>query len=368
MVHLYSDESIFFWAEEGFVVKLGFSLSGFCFWVLGVVWAQSHVSSLQISPPSSSLSSEMVKLLLLTQEKAVFEAEQWNEDLKRLYSFGLAHQLYFKSEFRPEGVFLEIQVEENPVLREIHWGGNLFFSSKVLQSCMQLQRGRYFSENLLFQDLRKIRDLYRKEGFFEVRVTAQKASSLKELDLTFQIQEGGRFSVPSVRFQGGQSFSPKTLSAFLQTAPHQGGGGWAVQPVVTQENLESDCFALISFYRSEGFLEVQVRVADFGEVEPSRSSGVFVERIPTFIILEGPCYRVRSLIFQGNTFVEESEFRANFRLKEKGAFLQRDFVQDLHWIYERYRASPYSHFEVETRTVYCAKEPVLDLYFCCSER
>ncbi|MEQ1631193.1 MAG: BamA/TamA family outer membrane protein, partial [Planctomycetota bacterium] len=115
--------------------------------------------------------------------------------------------------------------------------------------------------------------------------------------VTFRIDEGPAVTVGSVQFRGNVSF-PGVHSTFFSTGDYLvresrmqcapagvlGGGG-----PFSREILEEDVDRLQLFYRSRGFLDAVVTVADV-RFRDDRS----VVEID-FVVVEGPRYRIRSI-------------------------------------------------------------------------
>jgi outer membrane protein insertion porin family len=116
-------------------------------------------------------------------------------------------------------------------LVKVEFEGNQFFRSDLLEVHMQVQpasrvfsQGRY-SQALLNADVRGLEDLYKANGFEEIKVTGSVTDDYRgqknQLEVTVRVEEGPQTRVGAFHIEGNKIFSEKDLRADLNTAEGQ---------------------------------------------------------------------------------------------------------------------------------------------------
>jgi len=184
-------------------------------------------------------------------------------------------------------------------VRAVQFEGNDSISSSRLRRQLELKRwnpflswitgsGR-FNRETLQDDLQKILDVYRDEGFLDVEVPESEVlieyPRENRVSLTFQIREGRRYQAGEIHVTGNTLFSDEDLLAVLRLRT-----GATFSP----SRVEEDQRALRNYYGSRGYLETVVRA----ERRPNLETG----RIDLYYrIVESEQFRVESIRIQGNT-------------------------------------------------------------------
>ncbi len=178
---------------------------------------------------------------------------------------------------------LLVAVEAGP-RRTIEVVGNESISEKELLQRERLDRRVFITSNTWRQMAREMEAEYQRRGYFEAEVEVDSES---EEAIIFRVQEGARFKVEEVRFEGNE-----TLDAVeLRTAIETGYRGWLAPvrpPRVTEEVLAEDIDRVRERYLRAGFeaTEIEKSVAlDYDEGSA----------VVTFTIDEGPRTTVRSV-------------------------------------------------------------------------
>src|SRR5262249_9759900 len=109
--------------------------------------------------------------------------------------------------------------------------GNKYFLSDQIRARMQVHpaarfesRGRY-SQALLAGDIRGIEDLYRANGFQQIKISSKLiddyAGRENDLALDLTVDEGPQTLVGEFRIEGIHSYTQDQLSAYINTAKGQ---------------------------------------------------------------------------------------------------------------------------------------------------
>lgn len=146
-----------------------------------------------------------------------------------------------------------------------------------------------------------LRLFYYFNGFPSTNVLIETHFRGKKADVDMVVNEGKKFTVDTVLFDGNRAFESGILSRMLKT---RGGTPQKKHPFV-QQVLNEDIETLKNFYYSRGF----DRVAITPEISPGTEKSIFIR------IDEGPRYRLGNLIIIGASQAQGKLIRRQFPLK-----------------------------------------------------
>ncbi len=199
-------------------------------------------------------------------------------------------------------------IEEGPKVRvrQILFEGNQAFPPEELtkhihtQTYLWIFRDGKFDVDQVESDAAGIQAFYRGEGFLDARVSYRLNFSPDRTDLTivFTIDEGTRYAVDNVRFEGNTLYTDDELLAMVSLLP----GNWMLQ-----RRLEADARAIQTRYGERGYI--------YAEVRPTR---VFAEEPGlvniTIAIEEGEAYSVGRVVPRGNAHTQDKVVRRALEL------------------------------------------------------
>ena len=151
-----------------------------------------------------------------------------------------------------------IEVTETPIINEIYFFGNSFFTDEQLKDIVKISKRDTFSKNKLNKAIESIKLQYSKTGrsFAKVEVS-KKDLSQSRVNLLFEITEGEMVKVNKISFFGNKVFSSNELKSVIKTKESKfyrifGGS------VYKEENLIIDKNLLKNFYFRRGFVDFNV--------------------------------------------------------------------------------------------------------------
>ena len=113
---------------------------------------------------------------------------------------------------------LYVEVIETPIINEIYFFGNSFFSDDQLKNIVKINKRDTLSKNKLNQAIENIKLQYSKTGrtFAKVEVS-KKELSQSRVNLLFEITEGELIKVNKINFFGNKVFSNNKLKSLIKT-------------------------------------------------------------------------------------------------------------------------------------------------------
>ena len=184
-------------------------------------------------------------------------------------------------------------------LKTVRFTGNASIPAERLQKQMlSSEQGvfHYFTGSGEFDeaewnaDLAALIGLYQKEGFAQVRISSVDTDwdDRGGIIATIHIEEGKRFRLREIRFQGNDHFLREELLPLIKNREGR---------EIDYAGMEQDGEAIAEYYRNAGYLDVSVETrSDFDEMGDTAAIG--------FDIVEGPRYRLGEIVVQGNLLTD----------------------------------------------------------------
>ena len=181
---------------------------------------------------------------------------------------------------------------------EIKFEGNDSIGARRLRRVVETKKWWLFSwltgsgrfkDELFEDDLDKLRDFYREQGFLDVEIPQEQVMfnypSPEKLQLVVRVIEGRRYRLGEVSFSGNKLFE----SSLLRRVVRQRSGA-----VFVPSLLDKDVERLDDFYGKDGYLDTRVRL----NRKPNVTTGnIDVE----YVIDESEKFNVESIVIEGNT-------------------------------------------------------------------
>lgn len=235
-----------------------------------------------------------------------------NAALQRLQNSGLFETV----QLVPSGGTLVVRVAEYPTINAIAFEGNKRLKDENLAQIVKSQSRRIYSPSQAEADAAEISKVYASEGRLAARVDPKIIRrGSNQVDLVFEIREGGQTEIERIGFVGNRAFSDKRLRNVLQTKQAGILRTFIKRDTFSPDRLPVDEKLLTDFYRSRGYADFKVQAV---APEVARERDAFYI---TFQIQEGPRYTFGTV----NTIseipgVDATEFAAQNRVKRGSVY------------------------------------------------
>jgi outer membrane protein insertion porin family len=280
---------------------------------------------------------------VLKQNIPIFEENAVDEDLLNEGRRNLLNYLqgrgYFdakvgmKQHSDAAGDELQIIYDVNPGARhklvKLEFNGNKYFLTERLRSRMQVRpaarfesRGRY-SQGLLNGDIHGIEDLYRANGFQQIKITSNVIDDYEghenDLALEISVDEGSQSLVGAFHIEGTQAFSEEQLAAHINTARGQ---------PFSEFSIAQDRDNLLNYYFNRGFPHASFEAA--AKPMPGEPNHMDV----TFKIHEGERVSVDKVFVSGLNFTKPFVVQRELQVKSGDPLSQIDMLQTQQRLYD----------------------------------
>jgi len=235
------------------------------------------------------------------------------------------------------------------VIKSIEFENNRKYKDKTLRKKLDFEVGNYIDPILAESGRRIITEFYRKKGFPYTEVTLNR-KKLSEGKIIYTVFEGLRMKIKSIKFKGNQAIKKSDLKNAIKTKTRS----WLLWPVYyTEEKIAADVEKLRSLYYERGFLNHRIAVQGQNHI--------------TFIIEEGPLYKVRNFTLKGNTQFDNETLLADLQLETGQTYYQNKAQAHTRRILKIYREDGYVDAEVQQHLRFVPEVNFVDIEFKITE-
>jgi outer membrane protein insertion porin family len=195
-------------------------------------------------------------------------------------------------------VIFKIKEGEKVKIADIRFVGNEHIKPKRLRKEMETKKWWMFSwllgtgrlkDDEFEDDLDKLRDYYREQGYLDVEIAPDKVvfdyPKPNRLVITIAVQEGRRYKIGDISFTGNKLHPTSILRRVIR----QRTGA-----IFTPSKLDKDIERLEDFYGHDGYLDTRVHLIR----KPNIATGNIDIQ---YEITESEKFNVESLVIEGNT-------------------------------------------------------------------
>jgi outer membrane protein insertion porin family len=265
------------------------------------------------------------------------------------------------------GVFLRIEVEEAPRLRDYTFEGVRRGWKGDLRKRIPLIKGTRISDTDLRRTELAVSSFYREKGLPLAEVEARtEPAEAGGLNVVVEVEPGPKVRVGEVIVEGNEQISDRTLRKQLEsTRPAAWWQFWGGAKKFDADKFADDLDALVRYYRERGYYDAYVErdtayVAFNEEGKP--------ETVVEVEVNEGERYFVRDLEWDGNTVYTDLALSNALGLREGDVFNAVRYEENLYGnadmndVSSLYQNLGHLRFNVQPSVRVVAPDSV-DLYF-----
>lgn len=210
-----------------------------------------------------------------------FDPVKLDASLKTLFATGLFSDVELSE---VQGALL-VRVVENPIINRVVFEGNKRLDNEDLLEEVRLRPRMVFTRAKVRSDVQRMLELYRRSGRFAA-IIEPKVVQLEQnrVDLLFEIQEGPKTKVSSIKFIGNEKFSDGDLRDVLATKQARWWKLFTSNDTFDPDRLAYDQQVLRQHYLNEGYADFRT-ISAVSELTPDRKD-FFI----TFTVDEGEIY------------------------------------------------------------------------------
>jgi outer membrane protein insertion porin family len=178
-----------------------------------------------------------------------------DEAVRRLFNTGLFSDVRISQ----SGGTLIVQVSEYAIVNQVVFRGNRRVRDNQLVAATQLGPRQAYSEAVLQADIEAIRAAYERTGRSDVVINYNVVDlGSNRVNVIYDIEEGGRTKIRSIRFSGNNAYSDGRLRDVISTKQSNILSWLTRNDIFDEDRLRADEEALRRFYYNRGFADFQV--------------------------------------------------------------------------------------------------------------
>jgi len=193
---------------------------------------------------------------------------------------------------------------------KLHFKGKFekqtFFWKRPLEDQLLIKEEKSIDTNILEESRERLERYFKDQGYLFAKVTYVREDQPEKglVNITFDIESGHSVLLMSIRFEGNPKIPVKELRKHIQTR----STGILIPHVVQEKTVQTDIKALETYYRSQGFLQPQVKSTLTFNDKKDRADLIFQ-------IEEGVQTLIDQIEFEGNVTFSDSELLTVSELK-----------------------------------------------------
>lgn len=282
--------------------------------------------------------------------------------IKKLWETGIFAdvQIHLDRE-TANGIYIIIEVKENPVLGEVRYEGGKK-KKRDMEEDLGLRTGQRIHPHLAKESTEKIKKLFAEDGYLRAEVEAEltQGSLPNVRDITFKIKENKKVKIRDIQFIGAPAFKASKLRRQLKDTKVQ---KWYLfwRSNFEDDKFEADKNLLASFYRNNGYKDFRILSESIDYEEDGK--GMIIK----FLLYEGPQYYLRNISWEGNILYTENQLASVLNLERGMLYNNEEFTTAVfEHVHGLYMDKGYIYSTIEPQFI-PAREDSLDVHFKITE-
>jgi outer membrane protein insertion porin family len=310
--------------------------------------------------------------MVSTRPGQTFSADALAEDIARLYRSGRfgtgpggEPPIAVEVSESDGAVVVVFRIHERRPVRLVVLEGPDGLDRDELGKLMTTRPGALYDDFAVERDVRELRKHFRAEGHLYADVDVRTESREGGVDVFFALRPGPSVHVDEIVFEGAEQLDPSILADAqgpdaLETK-EQEVFGLLEKGAYDPKAFERDMDRISRYYRSQGFLDVQV----YKKAEQFDMEGQALTLVVQ--VEEGPRYRVRRVGIEGTRVLSEERLMREIGLRPGRPFLGEDLRDAMERIRHLYGQRAHIHAQVDVDVRYDRQRHLLDVTLRVSE-
>ncbi len=317
----------------------------------------NRIVEVRIEGNETTEASKLPKLI--TRAGQIFDAQSIEEDVRTLHRSRKFVDILPKYVRVREGVVVIFQVVERPTIRYVRFIGNERVTTRTLAKKGEIEVGDSMDAYVVEEARRRLESYYHEKGYDAARVTTVEGSKPGDKGAVFLVDEGLRKKALWTSFVGNTIANDARLLTQIKSKP---GFFWLLGGDIDREKIDADVDTLTAYYRSLGFFQAKVG----REVQVVGGAGRDWTML-TFVINEGPRYKVRNVSFIGNSKFKSEFLARDLKLTSGQAFNQSQMESDLNLVRDVYGGRGFVFADIRADPRFLEEPGQLDLVYNVTE-
>jgi outer membrane protein insertion porin family len=279
-----------------------------------------------------------------TKKGHPLDSGQLDQDLRDVYKMGYFKDVQIETEPGPKGKIIVFKVTEKPSVGKISFEGNKKIKADDLKKELGIKLYSILDENQVKQSVDRVRDFYRKKGYYNAEIE-EKTESLpnNKVLLRYVINEQKKIFIYKIEFLGNKAFDDDDLQDLMQTSEKGIFSFITDSGYLDREKLNFDVQKIAAFYHNHGYINA---IVGDPKVTYVKGKGLKI----TVEVEEGEQYRVGTVSVQGDLIQAPEELLKKVRIGKEKEFNREAVRKDMLALRNVYADEGYAYAEVSPST------------------
>lgn len=248
------------------------------------------------------LDREVVLMRLGITKGDIFDPRSINKELKAIYDLGYFDDVRVSVDDAPGGKKVIFTVKEKPRIQALSVVGASEIDGDDIIASVSTKKGAVLNPKVLADDIKTIREMYRKDGYYKAKITHEvEESGNGQARLNFVIDEGPQLYVTDIIIDGAQELDADDIKDELALREKDWLWWYNKSGVFNEPFMERDAAAIVAYYNNRGFMDVKVGKPEVDITD----TGIHV----TYKVIEGPRYKMGKVNFAGDLIADPEKLR-----------------------------------------------------------
>ena len=301
-----------------------------------------------------------IRARITTAPSSALNAARLARDVREIYALGFFKNVRVLEDAAEGGIAITFAVEENPIVRQVSVTGNDDVESDKIKDNLTLTTGSTLDFPLLTENVQRIVQLYRAEGFYLAQVKFEiEQLPADAVAVNFLVTEGEKSKLRRIRFVGNKAFSDDELMEKFKTSEwgwlsilmtYFDKSGRYSEPVFAQ-----DLKGVSEKYLDNGYIQAEV-----GDPQVEATEKGLIVRVH---IKEGEQYKVGAIDMQGDETLDKEALRQGLTLKQGDVFSRSALDSDRERLEHHYSDRGFFNAKVDPQTRVHSAEKTVDVSY-----
>jgi outer membrane protein insertion porin family len=224
--------------------------------------------------------------------------EEISNAIKKLGKLGLFDEIsFYVNRIEMDSIYLDLNVEELPKLNDVKLIGVSKSKIEGLIKDNGLTKGKVVNENLITTTKNYIENKYKKDGFFNTKVTINTVidtAQVNQVNMVVKIDKGSKIKIKDIEFVGNKEIKGDALRGAMKDTKRKTLVTLKASKFI-KEKYDADLVKVIDSYKEKGYRDARI-------ISDSIAYNADLKALMIKIkVEEGHKYRFGNIKFLGNT-------------------------------------------------------------------
>jgi outer membrane protein insertion porin family len=233
--------------------------------------------------------------------------------ITKLWKLGLFNDVnFYVKKIEGESIFLELELYELPKLNDIKIKGVKKGKREDIVKETELTKGKIVNDNLLTNTKNYIENKYRKDGYFNTKVTINTLadSTNTKVDMVVFIDKGEKVKISAINFVGNEKLTNKKLKKAFKNTKEKKIYRIFKSSKFVKDKYKEDLGTLVTKYKEKGYRDARVVSENVTYNKENNKINIDVN------IEEGKKYYFGDIRFLGNTVYSDQALNSILGIKK----------------------------------------------------